>query len=135
MKYGLLCRGVLLPGPAAVFPAGNGDQLVWNLSFVQGFVQAHRLRVRHQLIQVTMDGNDRRQISANVHNGRQPLRKTHPIRQAAEPHHCPGLLIRALEYISDVGDPKEIDDRPLLSEVLFRDTHCRSRHSDRAFPS
>src|SRR5580692_7792486 len=59
------CKRVLV-GEEAMLAAGNGDEFVLDSRLGQALVQAHRLRVRHDIIAVSVDGDDRRQSRANI---------------------------------------------------------------------
>ena len=56
----LLCREVSMP------PSGYGEQLVFHARLGQRLMQPHRMRVRHDLVRISVNGQDRRQAGTNV---------------------------------------------------------------------
>jgi len=75
----------LFQGEMAMTSAGNRQQLVLHPGFGQSFVQAHPLRVRHQRIGISVNGEHRRQSSSHISQRGEAFSQLFAIGQAAQP--------------------------------------------------
>ena len=87
------------------------QQLIAHVGRRQRPVQCHALRVRHNRIGIALNGQDRRQVVADVAHGRQALRQRSGIGHAREPARGIGLGIGALDHILYIRHAEPVDHR------------------------